>query len=207
MKFPTKWLTYKQRIQADVREALTQHGADDFFDHSFVEAIAGQVKQQEEWLLKLFALQAAVIAFLIVGFVSPDAKSSLFSVELKSIQGIREVLLAVSSTAAVFMATLTYSRDAALHVASAVAEGTVASELKHFGVFIIPTAFNVRIYIPREHDRWQFGLWHGKAFVIVAALLIVVMVCIAIAASFAVHWLSSMTFGSIHPLDVGPQWH
>jgi hypothetical protein len=188
MNFPIKWLTYKQRIQADVREALNQHGADDFFDRSFVEAIAGQVKQQEEWFLKLFALQAAVIAFLIVGFVSPDAKSSLFGLELKSIQGIREVLLAVSSTAAVFMAALACSRDAALHVASAVAKETLPSELRHFGLFTSPTMLNVRVYIPREYDRWQFGLWHGTAFTIVAALLVVTMFCIVIAASLAVHW-------------------
>jgi hypothetical protein len=101
MKFPIRWLTYKQRVREDVKAALAEDNAEEFFDGSFLEKIATSTKQQEDWVLKLLTLQVATIGFLIVGFVAPDAQISLLGLELKNLPGIREVLLVFSSTTAV----------------------------------------------------------------------------------------------------------
>jgi hypothetical protein len=189
MNFPIRWLTYKQRISDDVKAILGNEDASDFFDGDYLSALSTQIKQQEEWLLKIFALQMAIITFLLIGYVSPDTKLSIFGVDLKGIQGSREMLLLLSSALGTFTCMIAASRDAAVYLAEAILQHNEASGLKPFKAFVAPSVFNVRLYLPREYDRWMFAIIPTKIFILPAAICLVVMAIIILSGSFAIHWV------------------
>jgi hypothetical protein len=144
------------------------------------------VKQEEEWILKLFVLQGSLLGFLAVGFVAPDAKLNLFGVDFKNVDGIREFLLALAATITLFISALTSARDTALTMATAISEQKQDKAFAVYAAFARPSAFNFKIYVPREFDRWIFPKVRGIWFLMTVAILLVVMALIAIVASIAV---------------------
>ena len=178
-----------ETISLGKRQWVFRNKAKDFFNDAFFAALSAQIKQQEDWVLKLLALQIAIISFLLIGYVSPDAKLSFFGVELKGIQGSREVLLLFSSAIGTAISMLMGSRDAAVNMATAIVEQTTDHDLRPYRAFVAPSAFNMRVYIPREYDRWVFAVLPGRYFALLVAFALIVMALILIAGSLAVHWI------------------
>jgi hypothetical protein len=73
-------MTYHRRLRADVAAAIATQDGEDFFDKDFIEKVSSNITRQEELLSKLIALQLSILGFLVIGFVSPDAKASLFGI-------------------------------------------------------------------------------------------------------------------------------
>jgi hypothetical protein len=100
-KYPTRWLTFQQRVRADLEDTFqASKAAGDltFFTEGYLTSLAAPLKQQEEWIVKLLFFQATILGFLAVGFVSPETKLTVFGFDLKGVDGLREIHLAISAT-------------------------------------------------------------------------------------------------------------
>jgi len=185
-RFPTKWLTYNQRINADLDDAFAENNADTFFDQDYMKSLVAPIKQQEDWILKLFALQFTIILFLIVGFATKDVTLNFFGVALGNVPGIKEMLLALSSTAALLILILVSSRDTTIVLAEGITDRTVDPRFVVYARFVLPSAFNVRFYVPREFNRWIFATKINKSITIFIAFLTVSIMIASIVASLAI---------------------
>lgn len=183
-KFPIRWLTYNQRISADLDDTFADPDAKEFFDHDYMTDLIAPLKQQEDWMLKLFGIQFTIILFLIVGFASKDTTVTFFGVPLGNVPGIKEALLAISATVALFIMLLTGSRDTTLSLVQSIAERTTDPKFAAYEKFALPSYYNVRLYLPRQYDRWLFATKLTKAVTVIIALLsISIMVALVVASA------------------------
>ena len=60
--FPIRWLTYRARIRLDVDRAYGEDENDEFFTGNYLANLGTQVKQTDDWLVKLFILQIGLSA-------------------------------------------------------------------------------------------------------------------------------------------------
>jgi hypothetical protein len=125
--------------------------------------------------------------FLVIGFTSPDTTLNFFGVALKNVAGIREVLLALSATVALLIMMLVSSRDTTVYLVQGICRRTVDPKFSDYAKFVLPGIFNFRLYIPRQHDRWVFATFVGKATTIIIALLTIFIALATIVVSFAIH--------------------
>lgn len=189
-KYPIRWLTYQQRVREDLREALDATEGDEkpFFTEAYMTTLAAPIKQQDDWLLKLLFLQGTILGFLAVGLVSPETKLGAFGFDLKYFEGLREILLAISATIALIVFFLASSRDTAVFMLKIICEYKHQRSTLPFAQYALPSAFSLRIYVPREYDRWIFAMFPQKLFQASAGLLLLVMAGIAFTASLTIHW-------------------
>jgi hypothetical protein len=175
--FPTAWFTYKSRIRRDLDRAYAEEGGETFFGADYVTRISGQAKQLEEWFTKLMALQIALMAFQVIGFISSDASLSLFGITLKQAAGVKEMLLVIFAVIAVATWLVLISRDTVLAVIDRLAELSTERTLASFEKLALPSPSNIKFYVPRLYDDWMFPTAPNKAlfgaFVVVSALLAV----------------------------------
>jgi hypothetical protein len=156
VRFPTRWMTYKARIRSDVDRAYTTDGGPEFFNDEYVDKLAAQAKQLDEWLIKLFVVQTALTGFQIVGFVVSDASISLFGVTLKQAAGVKEVLLGFYCFVAIATWMVAVSRDTILAVLERLVELSTEQPLMNFSKLAAPTFFSMKFYFPRAYDDWIF---------------------------------------------------
>jgi hypothetical protein len=188
-KYPVRWLTFQQRVRADLEETFrTAPEGTTIFTEAYLASLAAPIKQQEEWMLKLLFLQTTILGFLAVSFVSPDAKIGVFGFDLRAVDGLREILLALSATIALAIFCLVSTRDTAILILNVICEQTQQKSFLPYAKYVLPSAFSLRFYLPREYDRWFFSILPRRAFAMVIAVLLVVMFGIAFVASIAIHW-------------------
>lgn len=190
-KYPVRWLTFQQRVRADLLDtfqAAKAAGDPPFFTEAYLASLAAPLKQMEESTIKLFLFQTAILGFLAVGFVSPETKLSLFGFDLKNVDGLREILLAISATIALGIFALASSRDTTIFMLNVICEQTQPQLTLPYAKYALPSAFDLRMYLPREHERWMFARFPKRIFAVIIALLCLTMAGIAIVASFAIHW-------------------
>jgi hypothetical protein len=185
-QFPTKWLTYNQRINADLDETFANGDPEAFFDQDYMNRLVSPIKQQEEWMLKLFALQFTILVFLVVGFAAKDVTFNFFGVALGNVPGIKEMLLALSATIALLILVLAASRDTTIVLAQSISDRTVDSKFAAYAKFASPSAFSFRLYLPREHGRWMFATKVTKSVTILIALLTSLIAIASIVASVSI---------------------
>ncbi|QOZ26157.1 hypothetical protein [Bradyrhizobium sp. CCBAU 51753] len=183
------WLTYQKRIDADLDDAFREAGAETFFSQEYVRRLAEPIKQLDEWLLKLFVVQFAIIGFLAVEFVSTDATFSLFGLSLKNAPGLKEILLALSATIAIAIGVMTATRDTTVSIIQGILKRTVDKRFVEYETFAAPAGFHFKLYLPREHKRGYFPTRSGKVVTIAIAVLGFLIALSTIAASLAVHWM------------------
>src|SRR5882762_6193196 len=111
VRFPTVWLTYKARIRGDFDRAYSAEGGAEYFDSDYFSRLCAQIKQLEDWLIKLFVLQISLTGFQVIGFVGNDASISLFGITLKQATGVKEILIAFYAFIAVATWMIIISRD------------------------------------------------------------------------------------------------
>jgi hypothetical protein len=201
LKYPIRWLTFQQRVRADLVDtfqAAKAAGDPTFFTETYLASLAAPLKQLEETTIKLFLFQAAILGFLAVGFVSPETKLSVFGFDLKNVDGLREILLAISATIALGIFGLASSRDTTIFMLTVICEQTQPQLTLPYAKYALPSAFNLRMYLPREYDRWMFPRFPKKTFAVTIALLCLTMVGIVIVASFAIHWSLIVASFAIH---------
>lgn len=184
-----KWMTYRQRIQADLDDAFSNDNATDFFGEDYVRQLSEPLKQQDEWLLKLFALQFAILSFLLVGFGTADATFSVFGISLKQTTGLKEVLLVMSATIGVAIMVISSARDTAIFLIQGICKRLVDPRYIHFAKFAFPVGFHFRMYHPREYERWQFSTIAGKGTSVAVGVLAILVGLALFALSFIVQWI------------------
>ncbi|MBI5128589.1 MAG: hypothetical protein HZA66_04045 [Rhodopseudomonas palustris] len=189
MKKQIRWMTYNQRVSADIESAFRSPDAQEFFCKEFVDSLAVPIKQQEEWIIKLLTIQFTLVVFLLVGFVSEDVTFHVLGVDLKNIVGLREVLLALSVTAAMFAMLLLSARDTAIHMITEIQKRKSPEAFRHFAAFAAPRAFNFRVYLPREFDDWIFERIPRGVYAFIFFPLLASVFGSLIAVSFVVQWI------------------
>jgi Fe2+ transport system protein B len=185
-KFPTRWLTYNQRIDADLDDAFTDPGAKEFFDNNYMASLVAPIKQQEDWILKLVGIQFTIVLFLVVGFASKDVTVNFFGIALGNVPGIKEVLLGISATVALFIAMLTSARDTTLCLVESISKRTTNKTFAAYEKFALPSHFNFRLYLPREYNRWIFAKKPTKVVTVTIALLSLFLMIAFIVAATAI---------------------
>jgi hypothetical protein len=195
VKFPKAWLTYKARIRRDLDRAYATEGGEEYFDADYVTRICAQAKQLEEWFTKLIALQIALTVFQVIGFISSDASLSLFGITLKQAAGVKEMLLAISTVVATATWLVLVSRDTVLAVIERLAElSTDNSALVSFEKLALPSASNMKVYVPRPHEDWIFPTASNKALFAAFAVAVILL-----AGSF---FAFSLTINIVFFLDI-----
>jgi hypothetical protein len=104
------------------------------------------------------------------------------------VEGLREILLAISATIALIVFGLSSSRDTAIFMLNVICEQTQPKITLPFAKYSLPGPFTLRVYWPHEYERWIFSKFPQKLFLAVIGLLFLTMFGIAIVASFAIHW-------------------
>jgi hypothetical protein len=194
VKFPTVWLTYKARIRRDFDRAYSSEGGAEYFGSDYFSRLCTQVKQLEDWLIKLFILQIALTGFQVVGFIGNDASISLFGITLKQATGVKEILIALYAFIAVAAWMVIISRDTALTVLERLVELSTGEPFVEFGKLAAPTSFNVKFYMPSAYEDWIFPTRANQ-------LLFVVFVVTAVSISLAV-FLFSLAVNLVFVLDI-----
>jgi hypothetical protein len=194
VRFPTVWLTYKARIRGDFDRAYSAEGGAEYFDSDYFSRLCAQIKQLEDWLIKLFVLQIALTGFQVIGFVGNDASISLFGITLKQATGVKEILIALYAFIAVATWMVSISRDTALTVAERLVERSTDEPFVAFGKLAAPTSFNVKFYMPRAYEDWIFPTRANQ-------ILFLVFVIAAVLISLAV-FLFSLAVNVVFFLDI-----
>lgn len=170
--YPVRWLTYKTRLREDLRELYERKDGKEFFSKEYVDALSAEAKQLERWVLKLWAWELAIAAFIAIGFLSGDASISIFGVSLKNATGVKEVLLAFSATITFGLIILNSSKEALLHVIQCITEFAAPKDFIDFARLAMPTSFGVKMYIAKQYNRWVFSTFLTQLlFVILLVLL------------------------------------
>lgn len=185
----TKWLTYHQRIDADLTDAFKQAGAKELFNADYIRRLSEPVKQLDDWLIKLGITQFAILAFLMIEFVSPETTFSLFGLSMKAAPGLKEVLLAFVSTLAIAISAITGSRDTSVNIIQGVTKRTSDEQFQRFAAYASPIGFNLRLYLPLEYRRGQFSKLPTKLVSLILGALAFSVFLSTLFVSAAVQWM------------------
>ncbi|WP_426435898.1 hypothetical protein [Bradyrhizobium genosp. P] len=184
-----KWLTYRQRMDADLDDAFRQPGAEEFFSEDYIRRLSEPIKQLDDSLIKLSVIQFAILGFLAVEFVSSDATFSLFGLSVKNAPGLKEFLLAFSATVAIAIGAITGTRDTTVNMIQGISQRTANARFGQYAAYALPIGFNLRLYLPLERKRGQFSTGPAKLVTVVIALLVVFVFLSTLVASAAIHWM------------------
>jgi hypothetical protein len=180
-RYPTRWLTVKRKIRDDLEETFQKEGAKEFFDEKYISSLAAQIQQLENWQLRLFAVQTAVLGFLAVGFISSDTSISLFGVSLKYAHGLKEVLLGIAVTLGFFLPLITAMKEVRVIIIEKLVELSISPNFTDFAKLAARSSFHVQTYVSKRWSTWIFSalrtkMLSGALFLIGASLIICVFV-------------------------------
>jgi hypothetical protein len=185
--FPIRWLSYRARIREDAKRLYELPDGKNFFSEDYLAAISAEARRLESWEVKLIVAQATIAVFFVVGFLSRDPSLSLFGVSLKDAIGIKEVVLAISSTLSIMSMVVTSSKNTLLHVLDVIVEMSTPKEYVGFAKLATPTSFSVKAYFARQYERWVFSTFFPKFFFVSVALLGMILVVFIIAFSMGLY--------------------
>ena len=193
-RYPIRWLTYKGRLRDDVTTAIGTEGGKEFFNKDYIERLINSAKQLEDWEIKLLTAQLAIVAFFLVGFTSDESSISLFGISLKQASGLKEVLLAISSSLLVLSLFFNAAKEAKLTIVEAIIKATTDEKYREFAEFAAPASFHLRVYVARQFERWVFPMLPTRiTFGIIVTLLVII---------FAAYFLFSILISLYIFLDV-----
>jgi hypothetical protein len=172
---PIRWLTYKQRLQDDVEAAFKLQGGPEFFSRRYLDDLAAAARTFDGWSLKIMGLQLAITLFLLLGVASAENSSSLFGVSLKSVVGVKEILVSLSASLTLITLALTHTRDMRLVIIEKVTRLTARAEFLELALVATPSAYLFRLYLARQFVRWQFPTMLSKAIRVTFGILATVM--------------------------------
>lgn len=171
-KFPIRWVTYRRRIQEDVRIALSKSDSDKFFSRDYVNALTASAKELEAWELKLLATQFAIYVFFVLSYLSSDPSLSIFGISAKHTPGLKEMLILISATLAAASQVIRSAKETKIMVAEIVLQESPREEFKEFAKLSAPASFHLKLYMARNFDLWMFPTIATRAlFVLLVALL------------------------------------
>lgn len=185
--FPLVWLTYKARLRLDLDRSYSVDPDADYFTPEYADRLSVQVKQSEDWLLKLILFQIGLMAFQIVGLLNKDASMSLLGVTIQNVAGIKEVVLAIYATMALLTWFMLMSRDTGLAVLEHLVELSSDHKARELAKLARPAAFNLRFIFPRQYDDWIFATWPTKWLTLLFFICLALISFAAICASAVVN--------------------
>jgi hypothetical protein len=136
-----------------------QGGAEKVFTSDYIKSLSDQVLRLDARIGKLFLFMFSTNAFLVMAFLSPDISMSFLGVSIKSQSSVREVLLVVVAETTLAISTLSASRDVLICTAEKIASLTADAKFAGFYQLASPSAFDIKIYLPRQYERWIFPAW------------------------------------------------
>jgi hypothetical protein len=111
LRYPTKWLSYRARLENDLEWAYQNDEGSAFFNNDYISSLKDIIRQLESWQIKILSMQLAISSFLLIGFISRESSITLFGVALKQAVGLKEILLSLSATLTVLMCGITTLKD------------------------------------------------------------------------------------------------
>lgn len=174
-KFPTVWLTYRERIKLDLANVHTKDVEDRFFNDAYIGKVATQEKQLADWVVKLFVVQIALTIFQVIGFISADGSISIFGVTLKQAAGVKEMVLALSATITLATWIVMVSRDTCQAIIDTLLELNFSEEFLRYAKIAEQTPFNLKFLTPKIYERYlfatRFNKWTRALFGVVVLVL------------------------------------
>jgi hypothetical protein len=160
--YPVRWLTYKARIREDLKGLYADPEGKKFFSKEYLDSLATEARRLESWEIKLIIIQVTIGIFLIVSLFSANASISLFGVSLNNTAGVKEIVLALSSTISVISLVITSSKNNLLHIIEAIIELSTPKNLVDLAKLATATSFGMKTYVARQYERWVFSTFLPK---------------------------------------------
>jgi hypothetical protein len=159
-RFPIRWLTLKRRIQTDVEDAFNQPGGRAFFSDRYLSELAQSIQQIDNWQIKVWLFQFAIILFLPLSVVSADSSITIFGVSIKGAAGVRESLVVISSMMTLVMALLAYAKDTRSYVIDKAVQLTTPTQFVDLALLgaqsslaLLGSFAHCRLYLFRQLPR------------------------------------------------------
>lgn len=174
-KFPTVWLTYRERIKLDLANVHAKDKADHFFNESYMSKVSAQQKQLADWTIKLLVAQIALTVFQVIGFISAEGSISIFGVTLKQAAGVKEMVLALSATVGLVTWIVMLSRDNCQAIIDTLLELNYSEEFLRYAKIGEQTPFNLKFLTPPIYEQYLFATRFNKATRVLFGVVILVL--------------------------------
>lgn len=183
--FPIIWLSYQSRVRNDVEAAYNQPGGKEFFNTEYEASLTESLRVLESWQLRIMALQFALYAFITSGYFTPSSSVDILGVSLHSAPGLKELVLSVAATLALFMVLVSTSKDLRVAILEQLSLLKTDPNFRDLALVATPAAFHFRIYVAKAFRNYIFPLFVTSAL----NALVFVFIIAFMAALYFMTWV------------------